>query len=332
MIEEKDYLKSYKMMNDEEKKDYLDSVTQWSKEKFPGLMALSDSWEKASVKDFDEGCRLVSAISNARPFLSVIQRYSAERAIKKLNDFLTEVRIKSGLVKKNTRPMNDPVRYRAIVPDKGVPDENGVLKRREYKPEEVNGRRPEHLHEYIHVLPPALQKKAAKIDEMYLALAEYRGRLEVLTENPDSDPKAIAEFAKKSKDQYAEILALWEEVDEAYAVANGAEPTEKESDYLSEMKRPGEYTKTEIEAMSDLTKQDLCKKKRIEGNKKYLRRTDLTVTDEYKEQMALRITELMEWEEYIPEKASELCEQAGIIVPGFNDKPKTVEEEPEIEK
>ena len=332
MIKEKDYLKSYKTMNEEEKKDYLDSVTRWSEETFPSLLALANSWEEVPVKDYDEGCRLVSAITNARQFLSVIQRYEAKKAINKLNEFLTEVRIKSGLMNKKTRPMNDATRYRAIVTGTGVPDENGTLKRREYIPVDVDGRRPEHLHEYIQVLPASLQKKASKIDDMYLALAEYRGRLEVLTENPKSDEKAIAEFAQKTVKQEQEIRALWEEVDEAYAVANGAEPTEKELDYQPDLKRPGEFTKTEIDAMTEIAKQDLCKKKRIEGNKKYLRRTDLAVTDEYREQMSIRIIELMEWEEYIPEKASELCEQAGIIVPGFNDKKIAKKEETTNEK
>lgn len=329
MITEKEYLKSYKMMNPDEKKDYLDRTSRWSEETFPSLMALSESWEKVPVKDFDEGLRLVSAIMNARPFISVVQRYDANRAIKKMNEFLTEVRIKSGLVKKATRPMNDPVRYRAIVPDKGTPDENGVLRRREYKVEDVNDRRPEHLHQYIDLLPPALQKKTAKLGDMYLALSEYRGRVEVLSENPNANEKSIAEFAKKSKEQYEEILALWIEVDEAVAVANGAEPSETATDFMPDMKRPGEYTKEEIEAMTNLSQQDLCRKKRIEGNKKYVKRTDVNLSEDYKEQMILRITELQEWEEYIPEKATDLCEQAGIIVPGFNDKPKATATEEE---
>lgn len=320
MISEKEYLKSYKMMNDTEKKDYLDRVVRWNDETFPVLISLAESWEKVPVKDFDEGLRLVSAIMNARPFISVVQRYDADRAIKKLNEFLTEVRVKSGLAKQSTRPSNDRKHYRAIVPEKGVPDENGVLKRREYVPVDVDGRTLEHLHEYINLLPPALQKKTQQFGEMYLALAEYRGRLEVLSESPEKNKDAMADFAGKTVKQEQEIRALWAEVDEAVAIANGAEPNETESDYQPDLKRPGDFTKAEIDAMTDISKQDLCKKKRIEGNKKYVRRTDVNVTDEYREQMMLRITELMEWEEYIPEKASEICEQVGIIVPGFNEK------------
>lgn len=320
MINEQDYLKSFNMMDDTEKKDYLDSVVRWTEETYPELLALSDSWEKVPVKDFDEGLRLVSAHTNARPFISQAQRYSAKRAIDKINDFLAEIRSKSGMASVSTRPMNDPKHYRAIVPDKGTPDENGVLKRREYIAVDVDGRTQEHLHEYINLLPAALKKRSEKLPDMYLALAEYRGRLEVLSENPNANEKSISDYAKKAKDQDGEIREFWAEVDEAVAIANGAEPTEKESDFQNEMKPPAAYTKAEIEAMTDTAKKDFCKSKRIEGNKKYVRRTDVNVTDEYREQMILRITELQEWEEYIPEKATEICKQSGIVVPGFNDK------------
>lgn len=319
MITEKDYLKSYKMMNDDEKKDYLDSVTRWSEETFPSLMALADSWEKVPVKEFDEGLRLVSAIMKARSFISVAQRYDAQRAINKMNEYLTEVRVQSGLAKKSTRSMNDPRKYRAIVPATGVPDVNGLLKNRQFKVELVDDRRPDHLCQYIDMLPPELQKKTEGFNDMYLALAEYRGRLEVLTENPQANEQSIAEFAEKSVKQEQAIRSIWAEVDEAVAVANGAEPIQPVADVLDNMKRPGEYTRVEIEAMLDEAMRESCKKKRIEGNKKYVRRTDLTVTDEYKEQMKVRITELLGWNESIPKKTMEICENAGILIEGFND-------------
>lgn len=306
-------------MDEPEKRDYISRVKQWSDETFPALMALADSWEKVPVKDFDEGLRLASALMKARSYISVSNQYSAKRSLEKLNGYIREIRQKTELAKMSGRPANDKKHYRAIVPEAGVPQEDGSLKRREYKPEEVDGRTPEHLIQYIHILPAELQKKTQKFKDMYLALSEYRGRLEVLSELPNADKESMSELAEKAIKQAQEIRALWDEVDEAVAVANGAKPKEVPIDYSMELKRPGEYTKEEIESMLNPNLREACKKQRIEGNKKYVRRPDISITDDYKAQLELRIRELMEWEENIPKRAYSNCEKAGVIVPGFND-------------
>lgn len=321
MITEKDYFKNFKLMNENEKKEYIERFAKWDNESFPKLMALYDSWEKVPVKDFDEGLKLASTLMNARSFIGAAYQYSANRAIEKLNGFLRDIRELSGLSKLNGRPANDRTHYRAVVPEKGQPQEDGTLKRKEYKQEEVDGRRPEHLHEYIHLLPADLQRETEHFDEMYLALAEYRGRVEVLVEHPDSDKEMIAEFADKAIRQEQEIRKLWGKVDKAYKSAvNGGEP-EPEIDYYQDEKKPGEYTREEIEAMEEGETKELCKRKRIEANKRYIRRADVEVTDEYKRQMSIRIRELMGWRERVSAKAREICDKHGIIIEGYNDRP-----------
>lgn len=320
-------------MNESEKKDYIERVKRWSDETFPALMALADSWEKVPVKDFDEGLKLASALMNARSYISVANQYSAKRSLEKLNGYIREIRQKTGLAKMSGRPANDKTHYRAIVLEAGAPQEDGTLKYREYKPQEVDGRRPEHLYEYIDQLPAELQKKVSKFDDMYLALAEYRGRLEVLAENPNANKESMAELAEKVLKQELEIRALWSEVDEAYAVANGGEPKDVLIDYSQELKRPGEYTKEEIEAMVNPNQREACKRQRIEGNKKYVRRPDIAITDDYKAQLALRIKELIDWGENVPKRAYDNCENAGVVVPGFNDSHQSVvSSEPEDEE
>ena len=153
MITEKEYLKDYRTMNEEEKKDYLDRVKRWTDETFPELLALAECWMKVPVKDFDEGCRLVSAIVRAKDFLRDVQRYEARRALNKMNLFLQEVRKKSGLAKKATRGPVGTVRYKAIVPDDGAPDEEGNMTARQYEEQEVDGRRPKEFALYKDKLP-----------------------------------------------------------------------------------------------------------------------------------------------------------------------------------
>jgi hypothetical protein len=84
------------------------------------------------------------------------------------------------------------------------------------------------------------------------------------------------------------------------------------------MKRPGDFTRAEIDAMKDIRQQEVCRKARVEGNKKYINRSDVKITEEYKEQLRLRIEELMEWGENLPKKTAEVATAAGISIPGVN--------------
>lgn len=315
MITEKEYLKDYRTMNEEEKKDYLDRVKRWTDETFPELLALAECWMKVPVKDFDEGCRLVSAIVRAKDFLRDVQRYEARRALNKMNLFLQEVRKKSGLAKKATRGPVGTVRYKAIVPDDGAPDEEGNMTARQYEEQEVDGRRPKEFALYKDKLPKSLRDKGEKeLSVMYLELAEYRGTLEVMAENPNVSDEARADMAQKAIASEQKIRAFWTNVD---AALNGTY-TEPETSTADSMKRPGDFTRAEIEAMKDVRQQEVCRKARVEGNKKYINRSDVKITEEYKEQLRLRIEELMEWGENLPKKTAEVATAAGISIPGVN--------------
>lgn len=325
MITEKEYLKDYRTMNEEEKKDYLDRVKRWTDETFPELLALAECWMKVPVKDFDEGCRLVSAIVRAKDFLRDVQRYEARRALNKMNLFLQEVRQKSGLAKKATRGPVGAVRYKAIVPDDGAPDEEGNMTARQYEEQEVDGRRPKEFALYKDKLPKSLRDKGEKeLSVMYLELAEYRGTLEVMAENPNVSDEARADMAQKAIASEQKIRAFWTNVD---AALNGTY-TEPETSTADSMKRPGDFTRAEIEAMKDVRQQEVCRKARVEGNKKYINRSDVKITEEYKEQLRLRIEELMEWGENLPKKTAEVATVAGISIPGVNAPVASVQAEP----
>lgn len=325
MITEKEYLKDYRTMNEDEKKDYLDRVKRWTDETFPELLALAECWMKVPVKDFDEGCRLVSAIVRAKDFLRDVQRYEARRALNKMNLFLQEVRKKSGLAKKATRGPVGTVRYKAIVPDDGAPDEEGNMTARQYEEQEVDGRRPKEFALYKDKLPKSLRDKGEKeLSAMYLELAEYRGTLEVMAENPNVSDEARADMAQKAIASEQKIRAFWINVD---AALNGTY-TEPETSTADSMKRPGDFTRAEIEAMKDVRQQEVCRKARVEGNKKYINRSDVKITEEYKEQLRLRIEELMEWGENLPKKTAEVATAAGISIPGVNAPVASVQAEP----
>lgn len=336
MITSKQYLKDLKSMNEMEKKEYYVRVNRWTSDTFPELLALAECWEKVPVKDFDEGCILVSAIINARPFLNDVQRYSAKVAIKKLNLYLEKVRRESGLAKRATRGPVGVEKFRAIVPEEPLPDENGDPQPvKQYVEQEVDNRRPKDFVLYKDKLPKALQQKGEKwLKDAYLELADYRCRLEVMAESPQVSDDARKDMADKVLSTEQQIRAFWAEVDAAYNGEVSLSPDAGNGEYLSGMKRPGDFTRDEIEAMIDEKQQEICRKARIDGNKKYINRNDVKITDEYREQLSLRIRELMAWGENLPRKTAEVATGAGVFIEGVNkeEKQEISENKKEISK
>lgn len=336
MITRKQYLKDYKEMNEMEKQSYLKRVEKWNSETFPELLALAECWERVPVKDFDEGCLLVSAITNSHPFLNDIQRYTAKVAVKKLNLYLEKVRKASGLANRSTRGPVGTEHFRAVVLQEPLPDEDGNPQPvKQYVEQEVDNRRPKDFVLYKDKLPKALQQKGEKwLKNAYLELADYRGRLEVMSESPQVSDEARKDMADKVLATEQQIRAFWAEVD---AVYNGEVSPTSDADngeYLSGMKRPGDFTREEIEAMTDEKQQEICRKARIDGNKKYINRNDVKITDEYREQLSLRIRELMAWGENLPRKTAEVATGAGVFIEGVNkeDKQEISENKKEISK
>jgi hypothetical protein len=92
----------------------------------------------------------------------------------------------------------------------------------------------------------------------------------------------------------------------------------QEEEQPATFKRAGEYTKAEIDAMAPGKMKDDITAARIDADKRYLRR-DVKVTDEYKQQLELRIKELVEWGVEIGDRGKMKLTEAGIIVPGVND-------------
>lgn len=339
MITKKDYLKSFKRMNENEQLDYLSRVERWTEETYPRLAALTDAWTDTDIKDYDDGLRLATALQKAQGFIATHQRYDAKRRLEVLNKLLREVRLKSDLGKTPWRLSTDTRRYMAVVPAPAKVDEDGKpVAKPQAKAEEVAGRRPDQLKEYIHLLPKELQDEAKGVDDMYLRLAMLRNQLELLAANPNANQSMTSLAAKKVVAQEKKILNLWQRVDLAYNKATGHQIDEDELKKLGkeaadmEKKPTSEYTFADIEAMPDGDEKETLKRARIEADKKYLRRSDSQMTDERKAQIAQRVTELLAWGQSISERAREVCAKHGIDVPGLNPEPKAQpKEEPKEE-
>ena len=325
-------------MSEKEKDAYHLRLTKYTDETYPRLCAKADAWAEADVKDFNEGLELVSTFRFTHPFLSSAYRYDAVKRLKKLGELLLRVRAKTELARMSTNPENSDKHYLAILPTSKKIDENGnEVPKKPFEMPAVDGRRPEHLSQYIHQLSPELQKESKNLENWYLQLASHKERALLLTNDSRATKEDIAHEAKETVRIESIILNFWERVDLDWQRATGK--TIDESDMLAlqgeaarlnrqVVKSAGEYTKEEIDAMDDEEMQDNCRRARIEANKKYVRRTDVQMSDERREQITLRIAELVAWGQSVPAAAKELCEKHGIVIEGYNDKPTAAAEEP----
>ena len=326
-------LKSYKRMDEKEKLEYLANVEKWTEETYPRLAALDDSWKEADMKDYFSGLELVSALQKAQGFLASHMRYDAKKRLEVLNRLLIEVRTKAGM-----KRISHQVKHTALVPGPAKVNEEGVeVPRKPFEMPEVSDRRPEHISQYIHLLPENLRNEAKDIAGLYDQLAHWRSRAEYLALDPRADRYMVSRAAKNTVKYESMILNFWQRVDLEYAKAKkGKEDAElmaelaREAELLAkpEVKSAGEYTKVEIDAMEDEEMAENCKKARIEANKKYLRRDDTQMNDERKAQMQLRASELLEWGLQLSMKAIALFEKYGVDIPQVEVKEEEKTEEP----
>lgn len=328
-------LKSYKRMDEKEKLEYLANVEKWTEETYPRLAALDDSWKEADMKDYFSGLELVSALQKAQGFLASHMRYDAKKRLEVLNRLLIEVRTKAGM-----KRISHQVKHTALVPGPAKVNEEGVeVPRKPFEMPEVSDRRPEHISQYIHLLPENLRNEAKGIAGLYDQLAHWRSRAEYLALDPRADRHMVSRAAKNTVKYESMILNFWQRVDLEYAKAvKGKEEAElmaelaREAEMLAkpEVKSAGEYTKVEIDAMEDEEMAENCKKARIEANKKYLRRDDTQMNDERKAQMQLRASELLEWGFQLSMKAIALFEKYGVDIPQVEAKDEEKAEEQEV--
>lgn len=326
-------LKSYKRMDEKEKLEYLANVEKWTEETYPRLAALDDSWKEADMKDYFSGLELVSALQKAQGFLASHMRYDAKKRLEVLNRLLIEVRTKAGM-----KRISHQVKHTALVPGPAKVNEEGVeVPRKPFEMPEVSDRRPEHISQYIHLLPDNLRNEAKDIAGLYDQLAHWRSRAEYLALDPRADRHMVSRAAKNTVKYESMILNFWQRVDLEYAKAvKGKEEAElmaelaREAEMLAkpEVKSAGEYTKAEIDAMEDEEMAENCKKARIEANKKYLRRDDTQMNEERKAQMQLRASELLEWGLQLSMKAIALFEKYGVDIPQVEAKEEEKTEEP----
>lgn len=304
MITSKDYLKNILTMTTEEKMLLIDRADAWL-EAYPSLRASVTSWQDAPVKDFDEGLLLCSCLRRAKSFVENAYGFNAVKCLDMIQLTIKEIVAiaQPAGPRTESEKKNNPIK--AFIPKKPMPDEDGNVRRitetqrKELQDKAMNEEaamdhhRPQNLEAYKHLLPKDMQAECNRVQQKYyMPMREYRSRLESLAENPDATDSQRREMAEKLVQTEEKLAAFWQSVDAEYLKATGKQVPE---DYPEKEKRFTEYAKEDIDRMPDGPLKDKVKASRIESNKKYLRRSDLTDNEDTRSQMAIRADELTQW-------------------------------------
>lgn len=290
-------------MKEDEKLLLADRADKWL-ENYPKLMASVKSWADAPVKDFDEGLLLCSCLRSASSFIENARYFEVHRCLDMIQrnlKYIVKIARPGG---PRTASEKKTKKIKAYVPKEPQPDEDGKtgilseVERLRQEQEAMNEEmkldkyRPQNLDAYIHLLPKDLQAECRQVQKKYyMPLREYRTRLESLAENPDATKEQRAEMAAMVTQSEDQLAAFWARVDKAYKSVTGQDVPE---DPVKE-KKLYEYTKAEIDRMTDESLKAKLAEARIENNKKYLRRSDLPDCEDTRQQLTLRAAELVEW-------------------------------------
>lgn len=316
-------------MTTDEKLMLTDRADVWM-EKYPELQASVTSWEDAPVKDFDEGLILCSCLRQARSFVEAAYQFNAKKSLTMIEGIIKEIIRLANPGGPRTEEEKKTKKVKAFVPKTPAPDENGRvnllteadrirLQEEAMVEEEKNDKwRPQGLDGYIHLLTKDTQQECRNVQrKFYMPLREYRTRLESLVENPDATDEQRKEMANNLVLAEDALAAFWAKVDLEYKKMTGQEiPTEPVKE-----KKLSEFTKEDIDKVEDGEQKEQLKKNRIENNKKYLRRDDLQVCDEVREQLLLRVREMDEWGVKLSNKQLDNLQKHGIKIEPKAEKP-----------
>lgn len=331
MLKKKNYLPNIGTMTGEQVEQYWTKVRRWNEESYPRLCALCDAWTDTDIKEYDEGLRLVSALRSARDFVGAAYKMDIRQRMKNIHAFIDEI---ADYIRRNAdelhivfeassdgvvdvqshstrRRLNNPEKreIRKFVVRTSRPtvvDEDG----NESAPPpaeipEVDGRRPQHLSQYIGSLPENLQKESRNIDGWYLLLADYHNHLHLLVDDPRSSEADRRYYAEQVALTEQKILNLWHRIDVAWEEVNGRQVDPKVKQSLAHEARnlatsgkvrgDQEFTRQEIEAMDEGDEKERIRKARIQRDKHFIQRCTAASKPKSREKVRIAAQELHDW-------------------------------------
>lgn len=244
--EQKSYLQSVREWM-ETKAPLLRPKAEDRQAEFLAVMAAAQAWNDAEVKAFQEGCVLITALAKSSEGVTKwlpdgIYRKSARRVINGIYAELDKInRQYAGIPQKEKSAAP-----RRVYQGEGAPDTHNVHGSAQ-KVEDIHSEaaiaaaqkavadgtatetqkkvagswiaRPQHIDQYIHLLPERTQKRAATVKGLHLELAEAHELLGKLADNPSAHPgdratmqKRVTRIEDTIADIYMELDEEWEKL------------------------------------------------------------------------------------------------------------------------
>lgn len=225
------YMKRTTMMTGAEKKEYLNRVGEWYAQQAPMLLEKANeagavlqnisqcsiAWNDVERKAWDDGAILLSALYGHEDTWLPDKLYtiSAKRCIRRMVDCLqrqTESKTKESdktvpVVKEPEQQPQKTDDNKQSPSDTTAPDTSGNIPPR-----------PKHIDQYVHLLPPATQERAAQVRTLLRDLDDARQNLNRLIEAKECSDKTEM-WARKAtrldnavKKIFQEIDTEWEKV------------------------------------------------------------------------------------------------------------------------
>lgn len=266
-IQQNEYLKRYDNMPVAERQAYDERVGKWLRSgaktldkraetfeaRLQNVVQVSAAWNDAECAAFEEGARLLSAVSHKTDtwLPEMLYTKSAKRAIRKMYEVLSE--LENGGTEAQQKPKEEPAEgTRKATPAVGenaptVPQqqtEQGQTAKAPFRTQSVgdnNGKgsdqqavgekplgepagvttmaegalpvRPKHIDQYVHLLPQKTQERAAQVKGLLQELDEAREKMCLLMDDPTAKSDDREAWAKKTTSIDNKLRSIYDELD-----------------------------------------------------------------------------------------------------------------------
>lgn len=241
-IQVNEYLKRYDNMSAAERQAFASRVGVWLQSagraltnraedfdaRLHSVLSVSVGWNDAECEAFEEGARLLSALSgSADTWLpDLLYKKAVRRSIRQMVKVLSSV---VGTASEQRKVKSEESAATDRQPTEKVASQSEKRNAKSEEPAEVKSAsvpattgvpiRPKHIDQYAHLLPKKTQEHAAEVRDLLRQLDDAREKARLLMESPQASPDSRAQWAKRAvqldnkvRDIYRELDAEWEKL------------------------------------------------------------------------------------------------------------------------
>ena len=241
-IQVNEYLKRYDNMSATERQAFASRVGEWLQSagraltnraedfdaRLHSVLSVSVGWNDAECEAFEEGARLLSALSgSADTWLpDLLYKKAVRRSIRQMVKVLSSV---VGTASEQRKVKSEESAATDRQPTEKAASQGEKRNAKSEEPAEVKSAsvpvttgvpiRPKHIDQYVHLLPKKTQEHAAEVRDLLRQLDDAREKARLLMESPQASPDSRAQWAKRAvqldnkvRDIYRELDAEWEKL------------------------------------------------------------------------------------------------------------------------